>query len=65
MKNIDTFDFTNKTVIIRVDFNVPLNDKFEITDDTNQSRNSYNKKSPVNPIRNTGLNMFMCFRNNS
>ncbi|NQU32217.1 MAG: phosphoglycerate kinase [Bacteroidetes bacterium] len=34
MKNIDTFDFTNKKVLIRVDFNVPLNDKFEITDDT-------------------------------
>ena len=34
MKNIDTFDFQNKKVIIRVDFNVPINDKFEITDDT-------------------------------
>ena len=34
MKNIDTFDFANKKVIIRVDFNVPLNDKLEITDDT-------------------------------
>ncbi len=34
MQNIDTFDFSNKKVIIRVDFNVPLNDKFEITDDT-------------------------------
>jgi len=34
MKNIDTFDFTDKKVIIRVDFNVPLNDNFEITDDT-------------------------------
>ena len=34
MKNIDTFNFTDKKVIIRVDFNVPLNDKFEITDDT-------------------------------
>jgi len=34
MKNIDTFDFTNKKVIIRVDFNVPLNDNLEITDDT-------------------------------
>lgn len=34
MKNIDTFNFNNKKVIIRVDFNVPLNDKFEITDDT-------------------------------
>jgi len=34
MKNIDTFDFTNKKVLVRVDFNVPLNDKFEITDPT-------------------------------
>jgi phosphoglycerate kinase len=34
MKNIDKFDFSNKKVIIRVDFNVPLNDNFEITDDT-------------------------------
>jgi len=31
MKN---FDFSNKRVLIRVDFNVPLNDKHEITDDT-------------------------------
>ena len=34
MNNIDNYDFTNKKVIVRVDFNVPLNDKFEITDDT-------------------------------
>jgi phosphoglycerate kinase len=34
MKNIDTFDFSGKKVIVRVDFNVPLNDQFEITDDT-------------------------------
>ena len=27
-------DFKNKKVLIRVDFNVPLNSKFEITDDT-------------------------------
>ncbi len=32
--HIDKFDFSGKKVIIRVDFNVPLNDKFEITDDT-------------------------------
>jgi len=32
--NIDTYDFTGKRVIIRVDFNVPLNDNYEITDDT-------------------------------
>ncbi len=34
MKTIDNYDFRNKKVIVRVDFNVPLNDKFEITDDT-------------------------------
>lgn len=28
------FDFQGKKVLLRVDFNVPLNDKFEITDDT-------------------------------
>lgn len=34
MKSIDNYDFTNKKAIIRVDFNVPLNDKYEITDTT-------------------------------
>jgi len=34
MKNIDNYDFKGKKVIIRVDFNVPLNDEFEISDDT-------------------------------
>ena len=34
MQNIDTYDFKGKRAIVRVDFNVPLNDKFEITDDT-------------------------------
>ena len=34
MKNIDSYDFKNKKVIVRVDFNVPLNEQFEITDDT-------------------------------
>ena len=31
---IDSYDFKGKRAIIRVDFNVPLNDKFEVTDDT-------------------------------
>ena len=31
---IDTYDFSGKKAIVRVDFNVPLNDKMEITDDT-------------------------------
>lgn len=34
MKNIDNYNFKAKKVIVRVDFNVPLNEKFEITDDT-------------------------------
>jgi phosphoglycerate kinase len=31
---IDSYDFKGKRAIIRVDFNVPLNEKFEVTDDT-------------------------------
>lgn len=34
MKTIDQFNFSGKKVLIRVDFNVPLNDKFEVTDET-------------------------------
>ena len=34
MKTINDFNFENKKAIIRVDFNVPLNDKFEVTDST-------------------------------
>ena len=33
-QHIDSYDFTGKKAIVRVDFNVPLNDQFEITDDT-------------------------------
>jgi len=33
-QNINTYDFAGKKAIVRVDFNVPLNDQFEITDDT-------------------------------
>ena len=33
-KSIDTYDFSGKKAIVRVDFNVPLNENFEITDDT-------------------------------
>ncbi len=31
---IDNYDFRGKRAIIRVDFNVPLDDKFNVTDDT-------------------------------
>ena len=34
MKTIDNFDFNNKRALIRVDFNVPLNDNLEVTDTT-------------------------------
>lgn len=34
MQTIDNYNFSDKKAIIRVDFNVPLNEKFEITDDT-------------------------------
>ena len=32
MKTVDNYDFKNKRALIRVDFNVPLNDDMEITD---------------------------------
>jgi phosphoglycerate kinase len=34
MNTIDSINFQNKRALIRVDFNVPLNASFEITDDT-------------------------------
>ena len=34
MKTINDFNFENKKALIRVDFNVPLNDEFQVTDTT-------------------------------
>ena len=34
MKTMDSFSFAGKKALIRVDFNVPLDDQFNITDDT-------------------------------
>ncbi len=34
MQNIENYDFANKKAIVRVDFNVPLNEKFEVSDNT-------------------------------
>ena len=34
MKNIDSINFEGKKALIRVDFNVPLNSEYQITDDT-------------------------------
>ena len=33
MQSIDTYDFSGKRAIIRVDFNVPLDENFNVTDD--------------------------------
>ncbi|MDX2171957.1 MAG: phosphoglycerate kinase [Bacteroidota bacterium] len=34
MKTVNSINFLNKRAVIRVDFNVPLNDNFEVTDST-------------------------------
>ena len=34
MQSISNFDFKDKKVLVRVDFNVPQNEKLEVTDDT-------------------------------
>ena len=34
MKTLNDINFKNKRALIRVDFNVPLNEQFEVTDDT-------------------------------
>lgn len=34
MKTLNDFNFNDKKALIRVDFNVPLNDEFQVTDDT-------------------------------
>ncbi len=34
MKTVDDYNFAGKRALVRVDFNVPLNEQFQITDDT-------------------------------
>ena len=34
MSKFSSYNFANQKALVRVDYNVPLNDKFEITDDT-------------------------------
>lgn len=34
MKTVDSINFSGKRAVIRVDFNVPLNDQFDVTDST-------------------------------
>ena len=37
MQTVDQFNFSGKKALVRVDFNVPLNDNFDITDDARMS----------------------------
>ncbi|MDX5337963.1 MAG: phosphoglycerate kinase, partial [Cyclobacteriaceae bacterium] len=34
VKNVDSLNFSGKKALVRVDFNVPLGENFEVTDDT-------------------------------
>ncbi|MBT8270934.1 MAG: phosphoglycerate kinase, partial [Bacteroidia bacterium] len=34
MKTLNDIDFKSKKALVRVDFNVPLNENFEVTDNT-------------------------------
>lgn len=50
MKSIDSFNFANKKALIRVDYNVPLDDNFNVTDVTRIVRT----KETVSKILNDG-----------
>lgn len=50
MKTLNDFDFNNKKAIIRVDFNVPLDDNFNVTDATRIDA----AKSTIDKILNDG-----------
>lgn len=45
---IDKFNFAGKKAFVRVDFNVPLDENFNITDDTRiRARPSYSEENSV------------------
>ena len=52
MKSIDDINFKDKKAIIRVDFNVPLNENFEVTD---KSRIEGAKPSILKVLEDGGL----------
>ena len=50
MKTIDNFNFAGKKALIRVDFNVPLDENFKVTDNTRIEA----AKPTINKIVNDG-----------
>lgn len=48
MQTVDSINFSGKKALIRVDFNVPLNDQFEVTDDTRISASIPTIKKIIN-----------------
>jgi phosphoglycerate kinase len=56
IKSVADFNFNGRKVLIRVDFNVPLNEKFEITDDI---RISSSQKTIDKVINDGGLPILM------
>ncbi len=56
MKSIDDINFKNKKAIIRVDFNVPLNENFEVTD---KSRIEGAKPSIIKVLEDGGAAILM------
>ena len=48
MRTIDSIDFANQRALVRVDFNVPLNDSFDITDTTRITRAAPSLKKILN-----------------
>jgi phosphoglycerate kinase len=56
MKSIDDINFKNKKAIIRVDFNVPLNENFEVTD---KSRIEGAKASIIKVLEDGGAAILM------
>ena len=56
MKSIDDINFKDKKAIIRVDFNVPLNENFEVTD---KSRIEGAKPSIVKVLEDGGSAILM------
>ncbi len=56
MKTVNDFNFNNKIALIRVDFNVPLNESLEVTD---KSRIKASKKSIIKVLEDGGRCVLM------